>query len=306
MSAENPSAFQGAEASTEAQRRALLGAVAQYGSQGREAIAAQQAQADSARTAAVQAAAGRAGAINAPAALVTQLRQQAAAPADIASRDAALAGQAQAAEMSRLASANGNYMSQVAAATPIVRAQAGARVSQIIAEQQNAEAARQDAAEQRRLDAIEAERGRSFSREQQGWSREDRRFEAEQRRLDTDGDGKPDPQTSPVRTLDEAASIAGISPDQLPAIQQNKSYKELGAGVAAAAAAGESWQQVLSRIRAYEAASGKQYPQLTKLLQAMFYGPGGTNQAPTLTPGGFRSPSSARTRVPGSRGTPVN
>lgn len=110
----------------DAQRKALLAAVAQQGAAGKAAFDAQIKESEASRQEAVKAATERAGVINAPDAAVSTLAQQAASIGDRYKADAEAGATAYGQESERLSHANSDYMGQVSGAIPIAESYAKA------------------------------------------------------------------------------------------------------------------------------------------------------------------------------------
>ncbi|MFP5376115.1 MAG: hypothetical protein ACLGIO_04940 [Acidimicrobiia bacterium] len=124
-------AFDAANATIEAQRKALLSAMATAGTAGAEAVKAAQADLAARRQAAVAAAQAAAGGRDAPAALQAQLGSTIATPYD-ASAAALTAGAAS--RTGDLAARQANtesYLGEVSAAMPVVRAQAERQLAEL-------------------------------------------------------------------------------------------------------------------------------------------------------------------------------
>lgn len=159
------SSFQNAEARTDDQRRALLASIAQSGSAGKQEFDQAQAKLASGRAAAVNEAATRAGAINAPIGAIAEARTTAATPYDQRSADVAQNQAAFGADMQRQSASASDHFSRLGAAIPITESRTRAAVEQIIREQQEAGLERQ---QDRQMKAMEiADRGeeRTFQRE---------------------------------------------------------------------------------------------------------------------------------------------
>lgn len=127
---------------TQAQSRALLQAIAQEGQRGRLAYEQSQAEAQAQQMSAIDSAIGRSAQINAPAALQSQLAQQAAAPTAQRMADVGAATSYYNQDIGRLATANSNYMDQVSAAVPVVQSTTDRAVAGIRAQQEEAAAQR--------------------------------------------------------------------------------------------------------------------------------------------------------------------
>jgi hypothetical protein len=170
--------FQGAENSADAQKRALLSIIAQQGSAGQAAYKAQQDAAQATASQATQAAAGRAGLIDAPAAAVSQLTAAAAEPGATYGADAQAGARTLSSVTAAGQQANSNYMEQLKAAIPLSR-----QLSQ--AYQKDAEdaanrklwddtVARNDRNQQRQWDLEDRDYTRASRAEQHQWDLEDR------------------------------------------------------------------------------------------------------------------------------------
>lgn len=167
-----------------AQSRALTAAIAQNGSQGQIAFQAEQARRQAAQQAAVGSIAnqskmsGSAG--NAPAAFTQQLQGQQAALGDVYAQDAAMSQASFNNSIAQTTAANQGYANAASAAVPVVQGQTAGIIAQI-RERQQAEAAdraaaieeRKYQAEQRRLDAIEAEAEREIRKLEMELKREE-------------------------------------------------------------------------------------------------------------------------------------
>lgn len=155
-------------AEIDAQKAALLKAIAQNGSQGQAAFQAEQQRRQQAQQAAVQAIADRSKMSgvqgSAPSSFIKDLQAQQNALGSVYAQDAALAQRGFADSIAQTGAANAAYMDQARAAIPVVNAQTAGTVAQIRAEQ-----------EQRRLDAQAAEEERAFRREQMNFEREQMR-----------------------------------------------------------------------------------------------------------------------------------
>lgn len=119
----------------DAQRKALLAAVATQGSAGRAAYEAQIKETDAARQEAVKAATQRAGVVSAPEEAHTALAQSAASIADRYRADADAGVAAYDREHARMTQANDDYMGQVKGAIPIAEAYARAVAAEKEAEE---------------------------------------------------------------------------------------------------------------------------------------------------------------------------
>lgn len=125
----NPnSAFNGAGASIDAQKMAMLQSIAQQGSAAQAQFQQQQDQNAQLRALALTAAQVRANGISAPVAATVKLQQGVQDLGNIYQNDAQMGATAAAAEQSRLTTANGQYMDQIKAAIPIAEAASQARI----------------------------------------------------------------------------------------------------------------------------------------------------------------------------------
>lgn len=132
-------AFTNAQADIDAQRRALLSAVAQRGDQGLAEMQAQNKAAQAMRTQAIQGIAQNAGGTSGRGALTSQLQGQAGQTADLFSADAAASARGLGGAMQTIAGINDNYMRQAAAAVPVSEQVTDRQVNTI--RQQNEQAA---------------------------------------------------------------------------------------------------------------------------------------------------------------------
>lgn len=174
-------AMQGVEASVDANKKALLAAIAQQGTIGAQAYDAQaQRQAQSHQQAVGDIYArtqGTSGAVGAPSGVGAHLAGQQAALNSVYAQDAALSRGSYDAAFAATSGANSAYMNQARAAVPALRAQAEGRAN-IIRQELAAEAERRrHELEQMRLEAQLAEEERAFTRE--GWNHERALREAE-------------------------------------------------------------------------------------------------------------------------------
>lgn len=172
--AEQLSAFQNAQSRTDEQKRALLAAIAQHGSAGKQEFDRAQQELGAGRSAAVSEAAQRAGVIGAPAEYIAQARQQAGSGYDMRQADLAQNRAAFGADIERQGAANEQYFSQLGAAIPITESRTRAAVEQIIREQQEAE-------QERLLKQKLQEQELADRDEQRAFEREDRDFQREMR-----------------------------------------------------------------------------------------------------------------------------
>lgn len=240
-------AYGGAESSIDAQKRALLAAVAQQGAAGKAAYEAQAAAAAEAQKAAVEAANKRASTTqgsSAPQALVDRLGQSAADVAGLYHSDALVAGQHHAQEMDRIQSANGAYMDQARAAVPLAR-----------------QLAAQRAAEQAAARSGDAE-DQAWQREQRQWAREDRAAEVEDRNRKTAGVA--------VTPINQAAAAAGISSADLVSMTKNPTIQAIMSGVHKDLVDGRTPAEIWAEVSSTEAQVGHPYPKLRALLAKLY------------------------------------
>lgn len=264
-------AFQGAKADTDAQKRALLQAVAERGAAGQASFEAQQKAAQAMRADAVRGVAKDIGVTAPPAALAGQLRATAGGPGDVYAREAATQGAAFQAGMGQIGAANDAYMGQLGAAIPVVEATTAREVARIRAEQVEAERQRAYQREQDRLNADQAERQRAFERE--GWAREDAAAAG----------GKTWPNE--VKPIDSAIAASGLDEAEAREVAKGQPFKDLVTIANAGVAAGEDPATVMANLRAYEATTGHGLGRSMALITAMFFGGQGS------TPGVSRRPT---------------
>lgn len=268
-------AFGGAESSVDAQRKALLAAVAQQGKAGRLAYDEQVKAAEAARQEAVKAASSRAGAVSAPDALVKQLQQGSSELADRYTRDAAAATTAYDQEQARMTGANATYMDQVRAAIPLSRQVATAR-------KQEAEAARQAAlADEQRRRQWEMEDRQSRladAQRERGWSLEDRAYEESQRKAKDAG------VTVAPRNPQSAGKAVGLSPKDVKSITSHEDWGYLVDMFTKGLSAGGTQAQARAALRTWEAQRGHSYPKFEKLLMEMYFGGSGGGQKKKVQP----------------------
>jgi len=230
--------FQGAEESADAQKRALLAAIAQQGSAAKDQFSAQAQAWGDRRNQAVAGAAERAGAIGAPADAVAQLQQSATSAAEPYAQDAWRAAQAQDAENTRMTTANSNYMDQLRSAIPIARSVASARIAEIQAEAADRAAQR---ASNRSGMSFAAE-DQAFQREKMQWDREDR--------------ARKNPVMLPTRSIDEAAAALNWKNPEVArsAIQWKNDagvgFADVLSGIQGELAAGATPEEVLAMVYA--------------------------------------------------------
>jgi hypothetical protein len=146
--------YENADERAKQQGLALMQAIAEAGTDGKAAYQHAAQAANENRLAAVREATGRVTGVMGPDGLVAQLRSQAGAPADARLADNAQAQGIFSRDIARQQQANGDYMSQVRAAIPLVRQRTQAEVAGIQAQQE--EAAR-DRAVQREIARMQQE-----------------------------------------------------------------------------------------------------------------------------------------------------
>lgn len=183
------SSFQNAQQRTDEQKRALLSAIAQHGSAGKQQYDQAQQELNQGRTAAVNEAATRAGAIGAPAEYLAQARQQAASGYDMRSTDLAQNQAAFGADMERQGATNEQFFGQLGAAIPITESRTRAAVEQIIREQEEARQAREMEAQMRREE-------QEFRRQMQAMDLEGGRIGLATARANASGGGRGGPSIS--------------------------------------------------------------------------------------------------------------
>lgn len=150
----------------EAQKAALLAAIAQQGSAGQQAFQAEAQRRQEAQKAAVQQIAqqsqmtGAAG--SAPKAATQQLQGMQSDLGSVYAQDAAMSQAAFKGSIDASSAANAAYMQAAGAALPVVNAQTQGTIAQIRAEQEAARAEREYQERMRRLEAEEAEKERAF------------------------------------------------------------------------------------------------------------------------------------------------
>lgn len=260
----NTPSFVGAEASAEAQKRALLAAVAQQGQAGQQQFQASQAAQQAARAGAVSQAATRAtsgGIGQAPAGLVAQMQGSAAGAVDPAIASTAALSQGYSQELSRIGAASGAYADQVRQAIPINRQVTAAAADQRVMELEDAAKQRAHDEEMRKLEIAEA-----------------RRKEQEAK----DADVKIDPVP-----IDQAASVAKFTGaqknltgqaklDYARQVAQLPAYATMEATIQSLALEGASWPEVDTAIRGLwglskdEGGLGHPYPDAYALLKAQY------------------------------------
>lgn len=190
----------------DAQKAALLSAIAQQGSQGQAAFQAEQARRQAAQQAAVAAVAQRANMSGGMGSTAGQtyskgLQGQAADLGSVYAQDAALSQKSFANSIAQTSAANAAYMDQARAAVPVVNAQTAGIVAQIRAEQQAAREAAAADAEQRQLE-----------REKMAFEREQMQAEREARTQKSTDDATAEAQQSLLRRADRTASttVSGL------------------------------------------------------------------------------------------------
>lgn len=177
----------------ENQKRALLTAIAQQGAQGREQFAQNQASLEQGRTGSMGASFARSDAIHAPQPLNTALGTQAAQPFDTALRDQQVAQLAYGQQLGGINAINNNYMSQLAAARPVVSSITDSQIARIRAQQEQEAADRADRNKY-------AEEDRQWTREQRDWSRQDHQAKSEQDQIEQNAKEQGDKLTTDVNS----------------------------------------------------------------------------------------------------------
>lgn len=266
----NPGAMAGAEQAAEAQRRALLAAVAQQGQQGQQAFEADRQAQQQYRAGAVQQAASRAtvGAANpAPAGLVARLQGSAGAAVQPGIESTSAANGAFQQEMARISASNSAYGQQVQEAMPIERSRLAGEVDRIRTENEAEADQRAHEALMREYDIKEAELS----------------LKSAQEKADEDKPLDPVP-------IDQAASAAHFTGAQRGLTGQAKldyarqvsrlpAYTTMEQAIQAVYADGGSWAEALSNIHALwntpksdddPTALGHAYPDALALLEAQY------------------------------------
>jgi hypothetical protein len=200
--------FSGAQSSAEAQKRALLQAVAQQGSQGRAVYDQQQAAAQDARKQALKAAAG-------PSPTPQAVATPTASPAyNGGGSDASAAQAADNQFSSTMAAANGNYFDQVAAAIPLTD-----QLIQAFQKEQDtnhwndtitANQARDDEARRRQWELEDRNYQQASQAEKHKWDTEDRYYEVALRNAKATA-------VNPLARLVDSLGGSGLAKPQLAA-----------------------------------------------------------------------------------------
>lgn len=278
-------AYQQAGAQIDAQKRALLAAVAHQGSAG---LAQVQNQADAAQQMRAQAIEG----INASGAdprLVAQMRGQAAGTADLYATDAGEAGTALGSEMQRIQAAGASYMDQAAAAAPIASATTEREVARLKKEQMEEEANR--VLERQRLESgLESDRvalqtareAQANAREAHGWDVTANTHEENMAAIDertarlglrtarVNASSTP----APPRSAQEIEEDYGIKKEDQAGMVTNPSYAPLEATLTYAfqqgMTAGQARQQLEKKEQALAEESGHHYGRTVEYLWAKY------------------------------------
>jgi hypothetical protein len=169
----------GMEGSVDAQKQALLQAIAQQGTIGAQAHQAQsQGQSAAFNDAlAANAASTQMSGPGVPSSVLAQINAQSGALHDTYRTDTNLANTAFGNAIGGISTANAAYSDQARAALPALREQTSGIIAQIQAEQQAEREAREDARKQREWEAMQREMDRQFAEEERNFQREQWEYE---------------------------------------------------------------------------------------------------------------------------------
>jgi hypothetical protein len=167
------------EGSVDAQKQALLQAIAQQGTIGAQAHQAQsQGQSAAFNDAlAANAASTQMSGPGVPSSVLAQINAQSGALHDTYRTDTNLANTAFGNAIGGISTANAAYSDQARAALPALREQTSGIIAQIQAEQQAEREAREDARKQREWEAMQREMDRQFAEEERNFQREQWEYE---------------------------------------------------------------------------------------------------------------------------------
>lgn len=226
-------AYRGTEKSLDAQKRALLSAVAERGQAGQAAFEAQQQAAQAMRADAVRGVAKDMGVTAPPAALAGQLGRIAGGPGRVYAGEAATQQAAFNSGIQGISAANSAYMDQAKAARPIAETVTERHVAQIQAELEAKKAQMAHDKEMAELEKQAALDAHRYAGEEHAWNMgELRRGSAAKQAGDL---------TPASRQSIEAQT--GLTLDQQMAIEQNPSYLSLAETMRQAHEAGYSATQ---------------------------------------------------------------
>lgn len=160
---------------TEAQKKALLQAVAEAGSAGRAAYQRSQAEMQSGQQAAVSAALTRASNINATPGYTAEAQETAAAPYQRAQTDLSLGQTAFEQDIARQSLSGQNHLSSIQAAIPIHEAQSRTAMQRILSQSRENSAERQANLDEQLRMRMESQRERTFAQDERQAAQEQER-----------------------------------------------------------------------------------------------------------------------------------
>lgn len=256
-------AYRGTEQSLDAQKRALLSAVAERGQAGQAAFEAQQKAAQAFRADAVRGVAKDMGVTAPPAALAGQLRNTAGGPGAVYAGEAATQGAAFNSGIAGISAANAAYMDQAAAARPVAETVTERTVARIRAERE-AELAQQEhdrqmaeaETKQAELDAEAARQAQADAREEHQWAKESHDWDMQGAEADRQAAGK----VITPKSLKDVSTATGLDPAQVGQIKALPEYKQMGSLMQNMFDSGYSKAETYAAMQAYrkqiEKASG--------------------------------------------------